>query len=309
MNTEVNAMLKNQQAADNRAAGRVYRGLKYLGHRPGAIRERQRDAHHQPAPRVGEHVLPVHAGSSRRSRLRPGRRASNRLPGRRRRLQPAHRLGPHGQHDRYGRLLSVDREEAGSTCSTARSRPFERETRTLKIRQTDGTLREERLEIRRSVHGPVVFDENGVTVAMRVAGLDRPKMLEQWFRMGEARTLEEFQSALRMMSVPMWHANYADDKRHIMFVFDGLVPKTPPARLSILVAGGAGRHIGDAMDRLPVVRRAAEIDRSVERVAPECQRAALVDDVASARSLEVSAHTSRLAARRCRRCGRFARCG
>ncbi len=103
-------------------------------------------------------------------------------------------------------------------------RPFEREARTLKVKQPDGSLREERLDIRRSVHGPVVFDENGVTMAMRVAGLDRPKMLEQWFRMGEARSLEEFQSALRMMSVPMWHANYADDKKHIMFVFDGLVP-------------------------------------------------------------------------------------
>jgi acyl-homoserine-lactone acylase len=104
-------------------------------------------------------------------------------------------------------------------------RPFERETRTLQVRQPDGSLRAERLDVRRSVHGPVVFDQNGVTIAMRVAGLDRPKMLEQWFRMGEARSLQEFQSALRMMSVPMWHANYADDKRHIMFVFDGLVPR------------------------------------------------------------------------------------
>jgi acyl-homoserine-lactone acylase len=104
-------------------------------------------------------------------------------------------------------------------------RSFERDTRTLKVKQPDGTLREERLDIRRSIHGPVVFDENGVTVAMRVAGLDRPKMLEQWFRMGGARSLQEFQSALRMMSVPMWHANYADADRHIMFVFDGLVPR------------------------------------------------------------------------------------
>jgi acyl-homoserine-lactone acylase len=104
-------------------------------------------------------------------------------------------------------------------------RPFERETRAFKVKQGDGSLREERLEIRRSVHGPVVYDQNGVTIAMRVAGLDRPRMLEQWFRMGEARTLEEFQAALRMMAVPMWHANYADDRGHIMFVFDGLVPK------------------------------------------------------------------------------------
>jgi acyl-homoserine-lactone acylase len=104
-------------------------------------------------------------------------------------------------------------------------RAFERETKTLKIKQPDGSLREEKLEIRRSVHGPVVFDAGGVTVAMRVAGIDRPKMLEQWFRMGGAQNLEEFKNALRMGSVPMWNANYADADGHIMLVFNGLVPK------------------------------------------------------------------------------------
>ena len=104
-------------------------------------------------------------------------------------------------------------------------RPFEHATKTLKIKQPDGSMREEKLDVRRTVHGPVVFDEDGVTVAMRVAGLDRPKMLEQWFRMGEAQTLEQFKDALRLMAVPMWNANYADDQGHIMMVFDGLVPR------------------------------------------------------------------------------------
>ncbi len=104
-------------------------------------------------------------------------------------------------------------------------RPFETQTKLIKIRQPDGTFQEQKLEIRRSVHGPVVFSGQGITVAMRVAGLDRPKMLEQWFRMGEARNLEEFKAALRMMAVPMWNANYADADGHIMLVFDGLVPK------------------------------------------------------------------------------------
>jgi acyl-homoserine-lactone acylase len=104
-------------------------------------------------------------------------------------------------------------------------RPFERETKTLRIKQPDGSMREEKLDIRRSIQGPVVFDQDGVTVAMRVAGLDRPKMLEQWFRMGEAQTLEQFKDALRIMAVPMWNANYADDSGHIMIVFDGLVPR------------------------------------------------------------------------------------
>lgn len=115
--------------------------------------------------------------------------------------------------------------QSGQYVYDGQPRAFERSTKTLKIKQPDGTFKEESLEIRKSIHGPVVYDQDGLTVAMRVAGLDRPKMLEQWFRMGEATDLESFKSALRLMSVPMWHANYADDNGHLMFVFDGLVPK------------------------------------------------------------------------------------
>ncbi len=104
-------------------------------------------------------------------------------------------------------------------------RPFEHETKILKIRQPDGSFREERLDVRRSIQGPVVFDAQGLTVAMRVAGLDRPRMLEQWFRMGEAHNLAEFKSALGIMAVPMWNANYADADGHIMLVDLGLVPR------------------------------------------------------------------------------------
>ena len=103
--------------------------------------------------------------------------------------------------------------------------PFEHQSKVIKVKQADGSFHEVPLEIRRSVHGPVVYDAQGLTIAMRVAGLDRPKMLEQWFRMGEAQNLEQFKAALRFMSVPMWNANYADADGHIMLVFDGLVPK------------------------------------------------------------------------------------
>ncbi len=103
--------------------------------------------------------------------------------------------------------------------------PFEHETKTLKIKQPNGSFKEEKLDVRRSIQGPVVFDDKGVTVAMRVAGLDRPKMLEQWFRMGEAKNLTEFTAAMKMMSVPMWNADYADADGHLMLVFDGLVPR------------------------------------------------------------------------------------
>ena len=104
-------------------------------------------------------------------------------------------------------------------------RPFEHQKKVIRVKQPDGSFRAVPLEIRRSIHGPVVYDDGRLTVAMRVAGLDRPKMLEQWFRMGEAQNLEQFKTALRYLSVPMWNANYADADGHIMLAFDGLVPK------------------------------------------------------------------------------------
>jgi acyl-homoserine-lactone acylase len=113
----------------------------------------------------------------------------------------------------------------GQYLYDGRLRAFERSTKTIKIKQTDGSMREETIAIRRTVQGPVVYDENGLTLAMRVAGIDRPRMLEQWFREGEATNIEAFKQALRIMAVPMWHANYADDQGHLMFVFDGLVPR------------------------------------------------------------------------------------
>jgi acyl-homoserine-lactone acylase len=106
-----------------------------------------------------------------------------------------------------------------------RLRAFGHVIKMIKIKQPGGGFRTENLNVRCTVHGPVVYNENGLTVAMRVVGLDRPKMLEQWFRMGEAQNLEQFKSALQMMSVPMWNANYADADGHIMLVFDGLVAR------------------------------------------------------------------------------------
>jgi acyl-homoserine-lactone acylase len=109
-------------------------------------------------------------------------------------------------------------------------RDFETSSKTMKVKQADGSFKEVKLDIRRSIHGPVVYDSNGMTVAMKVAGLDRPKMLEEWYRMGGAQNLEEFKSALKMMMIPMWNQNYADADGHILMVCVGTIPK---------------RHLGD----------------------------------------------------------------
>ena len=142
----------------------------------------------------------------------------------------ARRMGPHRQHDRHRRFLPPDKRTA-STYSTASCATSSTKPKTLKIKQPDGSLKEERSKSAAASTARWSTTRTASTIAMRVAGLDRPKMLEQWFRMGEATTSNEFKDALRMMSVPMWNANYADDQGHIMLVFDGLVPKRNGQRL------------------------------------------------------------------------------
>jgi acyl-homoserine-lactone acylase len=102
---------------------------------------------------------------------------------------------------------------------------FQVEDQTVKVRQSDGVVRAEKLTIRRSVHGPVVAARDGVTAALRVAGWDRPRMFEQFWRMGLARDLEQFHEAMRMQQLPFFNTMYADRDGHIMYLYNAASPR------------------------------------------------------------------------------------
>jgi acyl-homoserine-lactone acylase len=108
-----------------------------------------------------------------------------------------------------------------------KSKAFEEESQILKVKQDDGSVKDERLMIKRSVHGPVVAEKPGKAIALRVAGLDRPAMLEEWWDMARAKNLKEFESALKRMQMPMFNVIYADRDGHIFYLFNGLVPVRP----------------------------------------------------------------------------------
>jgi acyl-homoserine-lactone acylase len=107
-------------------------------------------------------------------------------------------------------------------------RAFDVETQTLTVRQEDGTLRQEELVVRRSVHGPVVAERDGSPIALRLVAVDRwisaAGVLEQWWEMGRAQSLAEFEAALRRMQLPMLNVLYADRDGHVLFVSAGQVP-------------------------------------------------------------------------------------
>ncbi len=124
------------------------------------------------------------------------------------------------------------------------TRSFEVEHQVIKVQQEDGRLREEPLTIRHSLHGPVVVDRDDVTVAVRVTGMKRPRMFEQFWRMGLAQDLEQFQDAMRLQQLPLFNTMYADRDGHIMYLYNAASPVRPRGDHSFW----AGVVPGDASD-------------------------------------------------------------
>ena len=98
--------------------------------------------------------------------------------------------------------------------------PFETRPVTIKIRSSE----DEKFTVRSTVQGPVVWDRNGVVVAQRTAGLDRPFGLEQYWKMATSKNFAGYQAQLRRLQVPTFNITYADRDGHIMYMFNGVLP-------------------------------------------------------------------------------------
>ncbi|OKH20905.1 acylase [Hydrococcus rivularis NIES-593] len=101
---------------------------------------------------------------------------------------------------------------------------FQTQEQTLKIKQSDGSFRQETFLVRHSIHGPIVAEKDGKPIALRVAGLDRARALEQWWDMARATNFTQFEAVLKRLQLPMFTVMYADRDGHILHLFNGQVP-------------------------------------------------------------------------------------
>ena len=74
-----------------------------------------------------------------------------------------------------------------------------------------------------SAHGPALRNANGV-YAVRYAGIGEIKQVEQWYRMGKAKNLKEFKTAMRLHTIPMFNTGYADCEGNLYYVYNALLP-------------------------------------------------------------------------------------
>jgi acyl-homoserine lactone acylase PvdQ len=125
-------------------------------------------------------------------------------------------------------------------------RPFEVKTASYKVKQADGSVVDKPIEIKSTIHGPVFERPDKMVIALRVAGLDRPGMLHQYFDMVTAKNYEAFTAAMKRAQVPTFNISYADKDGNVEYVFNGIAPK----RKSGDVAFWRGLVPGDSSDYL-----------------------------------------------------------
>ena len=123
------------------------------------------------------------------------------------------------ESDLYGLV-----EKDGGYVLDGKIMPYDTHTETIKVKQADGSTKDEALVVRRSLHGPVVAERRGMPIAMKVVALDRPKLFEQFWRMGLARNHTEWDAAMRMQQLPLFNTAYADRDGHISYVYNATLP-------------------------------------------------------------------------------------
>ncbi|HEX2168420.1 MAG TPA: penicillin acylase family protein, partial [Longimicrobiales bacterium] len=94
----------------------------------------------------------------------------------------------------------------------------------LRVRQPDGTIAEQPLRVRGSVHGPIIASQGNRAIALSVTGLDAPLLMQQYWDMMRAGSLRDFEFAMSRLQLPMFTTIYADRAGNIMHLFNGRVP-------------------------------------------------------------------------------------
>ncbi|HOQ88521.1 MAG TPA: penicillin acylase family protein [Candidatus Hydrogenedentes bacterium] len=74
-----------------------------------------------------------------------------------------------------------------------------------------------------SAQGPVLRLPGGV-FALRYGGHGNIRAVEQWYRMGKARNLEEFTAAMQLRGVPSFNCVYADRAGNVAYFYNALLP-------------------------------------------------------------------------------------
>jgi acyl-homoserine-lactone acylase len=124
-----------------------------------------------------------------------------------------------------GHLLYKITEADGGYKFDGKVLPYTKTEYPIKVLQKDGSYTTENVEVLKTVHGPIIRHDDGAPIALYVAGLDKPFMLEQVFKMSTAHNFAEYEVQARRLQIPMYNIMYADRDGHIEYLFNAPVPR------------------------------------------------------------------------------------
>lgn len=122
--------------------------------------------------------------------------------------------------------LTTDAEHRGQYFYDGAWRRFETRTVWLWVKMGWFTVPVPRT-LRYSVYGPAFETADG-WVSVRYAGEHEIRALEQFYRMGKARSYEEWRAAMDMRAIPSFNFIYGDASGRIAFHYNASLPRRAP---------------------------------------------------------------------------------
>lgn len=80
----------------------------------------------------------------------------------------------------------------------------------------------------RSVHGPVIKNDAGA-FAIRYAGMGEVGHIEQYYKLGRTRSLEDWRDVMAMQAIPATNFVYADKAGNIALLYNARFPRRDPS--------------------------------------------------------------------------------
>jgi acyl-homoserine-lactone acylase len=107
----------------------------------------------------------------------------------------------------------------GDTWQTANQR-----TATVKVK-VGRRLIDREIEIIETHNGPVIFDNGKQKYVIRVPQLEKGGLANQFYQMGRAKNLKQFQGAVSELALVFHNIMYADVEGNIWYVYNAAIPK------------------------------------------------------------------------------------
>lgn len=146
--------------------------------------------------------------------------------------------------------LELDPKDPTRYLLDGQSRALDKHTVTVSVKQADGSLQPVSRTLYSSVFGPIVqwpgrLDwDNRVAFSLRDANLHNDRVLQQWYAMNHASSLDDLQASVStIQGIPWVNTVAVDDRGQALYLNLSVVPYVDAAKLSACSDSRAGLEI------------------------------------------------------------------